>query len=138
MITSLYAAVLAFFFIALSTYTITGRRRYKIAMTDGAEIAMARRMRAQANFAEYTPIFLILLGLAEQAGLGAFMLHACGLVFLFGRLMHAKSLLFAEQYEGLKLLNRPVWRIRGMTLTFTVIGVLACILLLQYAMTWVV
>jgi uncharacterized membrane protein YecN with MAPEG domain len=68
----------------------------------------------------------------SMAGLPVWAVHGLGVVFLAGRVMHAYSVLFAEQYDGHKLTANPVWRIRGMICTFNVIGLLALILLVQF------
>ena len=47
------------------------------------------RMRAQANFIENTPIFLILFGLIELAGKGGWWLPVVGAIFMLGRVTHA-------------------------------------------------
>jgi uncharacterized protein len=95
---------------------------------------MRRRIRAQGNLAEYAPFFLILLGYAEHGGLPLWAVHLFGITFLAGRVMHAYSLLKAEQYTTHKLTSNPVWRIRGMICTFNAIGLLALILLVQQAL----
>ena len=43
------------------------RIRDKVAIGDGGNARIAARMRAHANFVEYVPTFLILLGLVELA-----------------------------------------------------------------------
>ncbi len=131
MITSLYVAILGLVLIALSIHVIRGRRKFRASFGDNDNLEMRRRIRAQANLTEYGPIFLILLGYAEQARLHSWALHGFGIVFLLGRMMHAYSLLSAEQYEGNSLTTNPVWRIRGMIFTFATIGLLAITLLLQ-------
>lgn len=78
MITPIYAGILTFFYIALSIYVIAGRRRFKVALQDGQNAQMARRVRVHGNFAEYTPFFLFLLYLAESGGLTSFYVHLCG------------------------------------------------------------
>jgi hypothetical protein len=45
--------------------------------------------------------------------------------------MHAYSVLRHEQYDGHRLTANPIWRIRGMISTFTIIGLLAVVLLVQ-------
>jgi uncharacterized membrane protein YecN with MAPEG domain len=68
-----------------------GRVRHaaKISVGDGGNEALARRMRAQANFVEYTPFFLILLGLIELATGSPTWLWAVGAVYILARLAHA-------------------------------------------------
>ena len=61
----------------------------RISIGDGGNDALARRMRAQANFVEYTPFFLILLALIELAVGSALWLWAVGGVYMIGRLIHA-------------------------------------------------
>ena len=67
--TPLYAALAALILIMLSINVIRGRRLFSAALGDGAGPEMTRRIRAQANFIEYTPIFLIMLGFAERGGI---------------------------------------------------------------------
>ena len=102
-----------------------------ISLGDSDNIEMKRRIRAQANFAEYTPIFLILLGFVEYNRLPFWAINLIAVVFLSGRLMHAYSLLRAESYNDGKLILKPLWRIRGMACTLLSLGVLSLILLIQ-------
>jgi hypothetical protein len=117
--------------VGLSVNVIKGRRKFSAGLGDSDNIDMMRRIRAQANLAEYAPIFLILLGYAEHAGLPLWTVHLFGLIFLAGRIMHAYSLLKAEKYEKNKLLTNPLWRICGMVCTFNTIGLLALIILIR-------
>jgi len=53
MIISIYAALLALFYVALSVRTLSMRRQLKIGIGDGGNNTMTRAMRVHANFAEY-------------------------------------------------------------------------------------
>ena len=64
------------------------RIRYKVAIGDGGNARIAARMRAHANFVEYVPTFLILLGLVELARGTQTWLWAVGILFVLGRLIH--------------------------------------------------
>ena len=64
------------------------RIRDKVAIGDGGNARIAARMRAHANFVEYVPTFLILLGLVELARGTQTWLWAVGILFVLGRLMH--------------------------------------------------
>ncbi len=64
------------------------RIRDKVSVGDGGNPAVAARMRAHANFVEYTPFFLILLALVELARGSETWLWAVGIIFVLGRLMH--------------------------------------------------
>jgi uncharacterized membrane protein YecN with MAPEG domain len=132
MITPLYAALLALMFIVLSLHVIRGRRHLQIGIHDGNNDEMRRRIRAQANFAEYTPIFLILLAFTEIEGLPAYAVHAFGLLFIAGRIIHAYGLLKGERHQNGVLLGGVRFRIRGMACTFLCIGILAVVSLVQY------
>lgn len=131
MIAPIYTSLLSIFFIFLSINVIKGRRELGVGLGDKDCIEMKRRIRAQANFAEYTPFFLILLGYAEYSHFPYWILHLFGLLFFIGRIMHAYSVLLAEKYDGSKLTSNPVWRIRGMMCTFSTIGLLAIFLLIK-------
>jgi uncharacterized protein len=47
------------------------------------------RMRAHANFVEYTPFVLILMALLEYAGGSAGLLEGTGIVYFLARVIHA-------------------------------------------------
>lgn len=68
-----------------------GQRRMseKVSIGDGGNERLTARMRAHANFAEYTPFVLILIGLVELAAGTTIWLWAVGAVFLLARIAHA-------------------------------------------------
>jgi uncharacterized protein len=51
-------------------------------------VSVETRMRAHANFTEYTPFFLILLGLIELAKGSPSWLWLVAILFILGRLLH--------------------------------------------------
>jgi uncharacterized membrane protein YecN with MAPEG domain len=91
-ITAFYASLLAFLFIFLSARVIAWRRAQKVEIGDGQDRELLRRIRVHANFVEYTPMFIVLLGLAEQLAAPRAVLHLLGAGFLLGRLIHAYAL----------------------------------------------
>jgi uncharacterized protein len=116
-ITALYAALLAPLFIFVSARVIRARRGARVSVGDGGDAMLLRRMRVHANFAEYAPFALILLALAESLGLWPVLLHAAGLALVIGR--HARA------YGMSPSPRTGVFRVGGMAMTLTVIGVLA-------------
>ena len=61
----------------------------KVSIGDGGNAALIARMRAQANFVEYTPFVLILIGLIELADGTSLWLWAVGAIYLLARIAHA-------------------------------------------------
>ena len=122
-VTSLYAALLAPLFIYLSYRVIARRRSEKIAIGLGGNSALERAARVQANFAEYVPLALVLMLLAEIAGTPRWLLHIAGLALLAGRLSHAWGV--SRSPEDFR------FRIGGMMTTFGVLGVLSALLLVS-------
>jgi hypothetical protein len=61
----------------------------KVSIGDGGNTALIARMRAQANFVEYTPFVLILIALIELADGTRLWLWAVGAVYLLARIAHA-------------------------------------------------
>jgi uncharacterized membrane protein YecN with MAPEG domain len=59
------------------------RRLRKVSIGDGGDERVATRMRAHANFAEYTPIFLILLAAVELAVGASLWLWGIAILFVF-------------------------------------------------------
>jgi hypothetical protein len=64
------------------------RIRHKISVGDQDNDQVRCRMRAHANFAEYTPLFLILLGLVELARGSQTWLWAVAILYIVARLAH--------------------------------------------------
>ena len=111
-ITPLYAALAAVILIVLALRVIVVRRGRGIAIGDGADDDMARRIRAHGNFAEYTPLALVLILLLELGGAPAWQLHLLGAALILGRIVHAGSL---TAHSGFG-------RLVGMALTFFVLA----------------
>ncbi|MEE9427552.1 MAG: MAPEG family protein [Paracoccaceae bacterium] len=88
----LYAGLIALLFLVLSFRVVLGRYSHKVSIGDGANEDMVKRMRVQANCAEYAPIGIILLVLAELQGMPVWAIHLAGIVLLGGRLLHAYGL----------------------------------------------
>jgi uncharacterized membrane protein YecN with MAPEG domain len=65
------------------------RTREKISVGDGGNEALIRRMRAQANFVEFTPFVLILIALIELGVGTSTWLWAVSAVYIIGRIAHA-------------------------------------------------
>lgn len=117
----LYAALLALFFIFLSARTIGVRRKVQVTLGPGDNPEMLRAMRVHANFAEYVPLALILIYLVEAQGTAAWLVHALGAALLLGRCLHA--------YGVSQVQETFAFRVSGMVLTFTVLGVSAGLIL---------
>lgn len=121
--TALYAGLLAPLFVLLSVRVIALRYSGQVALGDGGDALLARRVRVQANFAEYVPLGLILLGLSESLGAPALLLHALGLALLVGRLSHAWGMSQPREVFA--------FRATGMALTFSMllVGAVTCLVL---------
>lgn len=91
-ITPLYAGLIALLFLVLSYRVSLARRGLRISIGDGDDKDMIKRMRVQANCAEYAPIGIILLWMAEIQGMPAWLVHLSGSTLLIGRLLHAFGL----------------------------------------------
>ncbi|TVV71524.1 MAPEG family protein [Sphingomonas solaris] len=84
----------------------------KVDIGDGGNPQLIARMRAHANFVEYTPFFLILLGLIELAHGPATWLWIVSIVYILARIAHAFGM------------DRPApnpFRAGGIILTFLIL-----------------
>ncbi len=120
-----YAALLAILFVALSFRTLGLRRNLKIALGDAGNEKMRRAIRAHSNFAEYVPICLLLLFLAEERAAYPLLVHALGICLLVGRSSHA--------FGVSQIQENFIFRVVGMALTFTSLISAALYLLFSYA-----
>lgn len=113
MISSIYAALLAFWIVWLSLRVIKLRRAKRIRLGDGGDPELQTAIRMQGNATEYVPLSLILLVLLELDQAHAALVHLGGVALVAGRMAHARGLLT----DNLR------YRVLGMQLTiFTLIG----------------
>jgi len=122
-VSSLYAALLAFLLFGLSVYVIRMRRSHSVALGDGGHGPLVRAMRAQANFTEYVPMAVVLLVLLEFSGIHLAWVHVLGAMLLLGRLSHAYGI--SKTNEDFR------YRVTGMALTFSCLLISASALLYQ-------
>lgn len=110
-ITAFYGGLLGITFMYLSILVINGRRSAKISLGDGGNPHFLGLIRAHGNFAEYVPLILVLMLVAEINLAPSWVLHSAGVALLIGRIIHA---------YGLRNHSGASWqRISGMLLTFT-------------------
>ena len=94
----IYVALSAFVLYKISINVISERRKNKISFGDDGNRTLMRRIRAQGNFIEYTPIFLISLigiewiGYDKNISYYLIYIHSLGMIFILGRIFHAISL----------------------------------------------
>ena len=123
-ITPLYAGILALLFMALSMRVIRLRRQHQIAIGDNDNLLLRRAIGVQANFAEYSPLALLLLAFLEMQAFSSTIVHAMGLALVAGRFIHAYGV--SQEDENYN------YRVLGMSLTFLVIGLSALLLIGSY------
>jgi uncharacterized membrane protein YecN with MAPEG domain len=68
------------------------RRRQQIALGNGEDKALLKRIRAHGNFAEYTPIAIIMAAFVELQQAPHIVTHIACATLLIGRVSHAYGL----------------------------------------------
>jgi uncharacterized membrane protein YecN with MAPEG domain len=102
------AAAILNLWLALRTGAV--RTKAKVSIGDGGNEVLIRRMRAHANFVEYAPFILILIGLLEFSTGTSVWLWAASAIFLLARVAHPLGM------DGL-----PAGRMIGTLLTFVLL-----------------
>ena len=87
-VTLLFAAALGLINLWLSIRVARARIGRKVMTGDGGDSFVIARMRAHANFNEYVPIALVLMGLIELMGGRGTPLWVIGTMLVIGRLLH--------------------------------------------------
>ncbi|MDX3901669.1 MAG: MAPEG family protein [Sphingobium sp.] len=88
-VTLTLAAACALLNFWLATRCVRLRLGQKVLHGDGGNALLGKRIRAHANFVEYAPIILILMGLVEMALGSSLWLWVAALLFVLGRVGHA-------------------------------------------------
>jgi uncharacterized membrane protein YecN with MAPEG domain len=87
-----FAAALALFNLFLAYRIVKVRMHGKVLIGHGENPLLETRMRAQANFIEYSPFVLALVFLIELAGGRPAYLEGIAVLYLLGRAAHAFGL----------------------------------------------
>jgi uncharacterized protein len=112
-IVSLYSGIFGLFFVALSVRTLLLRRQFGIGIGSQDNSILTRAIRVHANFAEYTPLALILIYLLETQTSSNLWIHFICIALLTGRISHGYGV--SQVQENFR------YRVIGMALTFMVI-----------------
>ena len=112
--TPLWASLLAFLYLWLAAQVILARYRTRTALGSGGDAGLERAIRAHANFAEYVPLSLVLLVMAELQGAQGWLLHGLGAALLIGRTLHGFGISRTDEVLA--------FRSSGMILTLTVLA----------------
>ena len=88
-ITALYTGLLIVLFLVLTVRVFRARMRAGVMVGHGNDRTLERAQRVHGNFAEYVPVFLIALGLAEASGAAPLAVQGAGAAMLAGRVLHA-------------------------------------------------
>jgi uncharacterized protein len=118
-ITALYAGLAALLVLAFALSVIRLRWRTKTGLGDGGDRRLARAIRIHGNAAEYVPLALVLMLVAELNYTGPMLLHGCGAVLIAARVAHAIGL---NRTAG-----SSTGRMLGTVCTFGVVIVLAAV-----------
>jgi len=127
MITGLYSGLLGLLYFKLSLDTIMARKTFKVPLGSGPNNEIAYLVSAHSNFASYVPLLLFMLYLAELNRNSAFLLHALGMTFLLGRIIHYQTM-----KDGEKSFK---FRKTGMMLTLWPLIILSCISIWDFLKT---
>ena len=124
MITIIYAGILGLIYVLLSGIVVTGRYQNKTAFGDGGNPDMTKRIRMHGNFAEYVPLGLLLLYLADMCQYAGWLVHLLGIMLLAGRILHAIAI------------HKCIFRFRvaGMVLTLLMILIGSILLIWHFLM----
>ena len=122
-VTPLYAAILALWFVVLSLRVIQRRRAAKVSLGDGGDMLLQRAVRGQANFAEYVPLALLLLTVIELSRFSIYLVHVLGIVLVIARLLHGYAMGFRSEFR--------FGRFWGAMMTFAILIIEALLCLYQ-------
>ncbi|MET0370628.1 MAG: MAPEG family protein [Sphingobium sp.] len=110
-VTLTLAALCAFINFWLALRCGRARMPAKVLHGDGGDPLLVKRMRAHANFTEYTPIVLILCALVELAVGASIWLWIAAAVYALARIAHG---------FGMDADKPTVWRAGGILITMVV------------------
>lgn len=91
-ITLLVASLHVLLYLWLTFRVVGLRKASRIGIGTGGNEVLARAVRVHANFGEYVPLTLLMLGLLELSGIRPVLLWIFGIGLLLARILHAIGL----------------------------------------------
>jgi uncharacterized protein len=88
----LYIGIVGLLALYLSVQVSLKRREHKVSTGDGDNPHLFKSIRVHANLVENAPLAMILLLAFELQGASTAMVHALGLAFVIGRILHIYGL----------------------------------------------
>lgn len=116
-----YAGLLGLLMIVLSFRISLARVRAGVSLGWGEDRVLKERVRAFGNFAEWVPLALLLLLMAQAADAPGRALHIAGALLLAGRVLHPLGLASDRLFTPFRFL--------GMVGTYAAVGIAAFYLL---------
>lgn len=129
-ITATYLAVLALLFAALGLRVIQLRRRNRTGFGDGDNAELRAAIRCHANFAEYVPVIVLMVGVLEASGAPHATIHLLMAALLLARLLHPIGM-----HAAPGTLPFNLGRVAGMAITVTVLIASALLILSRISLT---
>ncbi len=120
-VTALYAGLLGLISSGIAIAVGRARSASGVSIGDGGNLEVIAAMRRHANFVEFVPITLIIIGLLELNGVGSIAIHALGGGLVVARLCHAIGY---RADESLKI--------------FRAVGAIGSMLILLVASIWAI
>jgi uncharacterized protein len=102
---ALYAASLEFAFAGLSVRTLRLRCKIRIRFGNAGHPEMLRAARVHANVAEYVPLCLGLMGLAELRAAPYWFIQVLGIVLVMARLGQAYGITLAQEKLAFRVIG---------------------------------
>lgn len=125
-LTAFYGGLFGILFVILSVRVSAARARARAHHGDGGDVALQRWIRIQANFAEYVPIALLLIGLNENGGAREWVVRTLLIALLAARLAHPAGMLAPEGSVRQYALRAP-----AMVVTWSVVLAASALLLVR-------
>ncbi|MCY1270132.1 MULTISPECIES: MAPEG family protein [Pseudomonas aeruginosa group] len=117
-LTAFYAGCFGMLFLILSVWVSVGRAQFKVHHGDGGHEPLRRRIRSHANFVEYVPLTLLLVGLNEALGAERWTVHALLIALLVARLVHPFGMTAPEGSMRQYALRAPAMMVTWTVLAF--------------------
>ncbi len=120
---ALYGSLLAVITVLLATNVSRNRGRAKAFFGDGGDKGLESAIRAHGHAAEYVPLGVLMLVIAEILGANATSMHGLGGTMLVGRLASSHGIL--ARVSGTRVLG-------AMLTWLAILGTVAYVLLLRF------